>query len=376
MLCISVNYKKADSAVRGMLSFNEDMRRDISEKLSAAGADENIILCTCSRTEVYVCGNISEERVIEIMTEVSGAEDIRQYVMCFIGSSAVKHLFSVACGMDSMVIGEDEILGQTRDAFKEASDRGTVAYELNVIFQSALACAKKIKTDTSLSGVPVSTATLAANEAVRFGSEILLIGASGKIGSSTFKNILAHKNVRVTVTSRKHIPDIAEKYRDKVTVVPYGERYDYIDGADSIISATSSPVYTITYDRLMNSIHTEKKRLFIDLAVPRDIDERIDGAENIELIGIDRFEQLSRKNNEIKLSARDKAEAIISDELEALVKNMAMHRLMSSSAYIDRQLCANGIAPLMYKLKSGLNAEEFEKVINIITDTDSGKEIL
>lgn len=368
MICVSINYKKADADIRGKFAFDANKRKQLSDMLSDSGAEENVILCTCSRTEAYACGNISAEQIMRKMSELSGISEIKQYAMIFTDNAALNHLFRVACGIDSMVMGEDEILGQVRNAYKEACDNGNVSNKLHMIFQAALACAKKIKTDTALSGVPVSAATLAANEAVKWGSNIFIIGASGKIGNSTLKNILAHKNVNVTVTARKHIPDIAEKLRDRVTVVPYEDRYKYIDGADSIISATSCPVYTLTRDKLLHSISSEKPRLFIDLAIPRDIDESISETENVRLMGIDCFKKIAERNNEIKLSERDKAEAVIRSEIETLRKNMAMHSFLNCCQNVKNKLNEKGIEPLIYRLKSELCADSFEEVMEIINN--------
>lgn len=367
MVCVSINYKKADEIIRGKFAFDKDKRRELSGRLMSFGG-ECVILCTCSRTEVYACGGISAENIMEALAGAAGVGDIKQYAMIFCGNSAVNHLFRVACGIDSMVMGEDEILGQTREAYKEACDDHRALHELNMVFQAALACAKRIKTDTSLSGVPVSTATLAANEAAAHGEDILLIGASGKIGLSTMKNLLAHRNVRVTVTARKHIPDVGDRYGDRIKVVPYEDRYSYMDKADCIISATSCPVYTLTYERLRESIITSKPRLFIDLAVPHDIDERVIRIEKALLMGIDHFEGLAKSNNMIKLSAKEKAEAIIADEIDALRKNISVQRYLEAAEDIGASIHQKGFDRLIYRLKVELDADGFDAVINVMTD--------
>ena len=360
MICVSINYKKADADVRGKFAFDKDKRGYISEKLRELGAGENVILCTCSRTEIYACGDISEREILSVLSEVSGMDGIKQFAMIFCGNAAVNHLFRVACGMDSMVMGEDEILGQTRESYKEAAEEGAVGHELNMIFQSAIACAKKIKTNTSLSGVPVSTATLAANTAANSGENILMIGASGKIGLCTLKNLLSHKNVKVTVTARKHIPDAGEKYRDCYTIVPYEERYAYI-------SATSSPVYTLTYDKTAQSIVTVKPRLFIDLSVPKDIDENISSMEKTALIGIDHFEKLAENNSEIKQSAKEQAETIIARDIEHLRKNLTMKKYLPLSESVMTAYEKCGINGLIFKLKNELDAEKFEAAMKVIS---------
>lgn len=366
MICVSINYKKADSDIRGKFAFDKDKRGHISNKLHKLRATENVILCTCSRTEIYACGDISENEILSVLSEASGMNSIKEYAMIFCGNAAINHLFRVACGMDSMVMGEDEILGQTRESYKEAVERHSADHELNMIFQSAIASAKKIKTNTSLSGVPVSTATLAANTASEYGENILIIGASGKIGLSTLKNILSHKNVKVTVTSRKHLPDAGEKYRDCYSVVPYEDRYAYINDADCIISATSSPVYTLTYDKTVQSIFTVKSRLFIDLSVPKDIDENISAIKNTILLGIDHFEKLAENNSEIKRSAREQAETIIAEDIEHLRKNLTMKKYLPLSESVKTAYEKSGINGLIFKLKNELDAEKFEAAMKVI----------
>lgn len=366
MLCISINYKKADADVRGKFAFDKDKREYLSDKLHELGAAENVILCTCSRTEIYACGNISENEILSLLSEASGMSGIKEYAMVFRENAAINHLFRVACGMDSMVMGEDEILGQTRESYKEAVKRNSADHELNMIFQYAIASAKKIKTNTSLSGVPVSTATLAANMAANSGENILMIGASGKIGLSTLKNLLSHKNVKVTVTARKHIPDAGEKFRDCYTIIPYEERYAYINDADCIISATSSPVYTLTYEKTLQSIFTQKPRAFIDLSVPKDIDEKISAIKNTTLFGIDHFEKLAENNSEKKLCAREQAEIIIAEDIEHLRKNLTMKKYLPLSGSVMTAYEKCGINGLIFKLKNELDADKFEAAMNVI----------
>lgn len=372
MVCVSINYKKADADIRGKFAYDHSAQEKLWTLLSANGASEGVILCTCSRTEVYACGNIDISRIISLMEQLSNVEDIKQYTLIFEGRNALNHLFRVSCGMDSMILGEDEILGQTKDAYRNACENGMAGHEINITFQAAIACAKKIKTDTALSGVPVSVSTLAANEAVRAGQNILMIGAAGKIGGSTLKNLLSHKNVNITVTARKHMPDIAKAQRERVNIIPYERRYSFTDSADCVISATSSPVYTLTFENLRGSIHTEKERLFIDLAVPRDIDEKIGSVKGIKLLDIDYFERLAENNSGIKLSAKEKAEAIIADETETLRKSIAMREYILSADKIGARLAERGIQPLIYRLKSELDAEDFERFVKVLTDFGKG----
>ena len=354
MNCISISYKNAKENIRSNLAFSIDIQRKISEELNKC-----VVLCTCNRTEIYFNGEY--EYVLEILAKYSNFTScfLKKYSMFFCGKSAESHLFNVACGIESMVIGEDEILGQVKNAYYNAYEWNKTNREINIIFQSAIACAKKIKTETSLSNVSVSTATLTANEASEFceNPEIMVIGASGKIGQTIVKNLLSHKNVSVTATLRNHSPELFVGNFSNFSTVNYKERYKIIDKFDCIISATTGPHYTITYNELENNLITQKKRLFIDLAVPHDIDRKICDDENIRLIGIDYFEELAKENNIKKYDSVETAKKYIADEIEVLEKELAMHDFVSRENIDINELKVLG------KLKQKLNAEQFSAVL-------------
>ena len=188
--------------------------------------------------------------------------DCQKQIFLFYDDKAISHLYNVVSGIDSMVIGEDEILGQIKRAYAFAQRCKTTGYELNTVFQAAIACAKRIKTETALSKTSVSMATLAANEVARLGENVsvMVIGATGKIGTSLVKNLVSHKNISIITTLRNHNNDLT--YRNDVSAVEYNDRYKYIDKVDCLISATSSPHYTITYYDLQKCLKENKNRFF------------------------------------------------------------------------------------------------------------------
>lgn len=359
MNCISINYKKANAQIRGAFAFDINKQKqflsEIAEKCSVLSG---VILCTCNRTELYFCGG-NEEKILSLLSVYSGidTEIIKETAMFFCEIKAISHLFCVCCGVDSMVIGEDEILNQTKNAYQNSQKWGNTCSELNIIFQSAFACAKKIKTETALSNVSVSIATLAANSAVKNGTEILVIGASGKIGQTTVKNLLSHKNINLTVTIREHSPDMYILSDRRVKCVPYHERYKYIDIADCIISATASPHYTFTRSKVENNIKTLKKRLFIDLAIPHDIDKEIALIKNVSLIDIDYFKNIAADNNIKKLHSAELAKIIIKNQCEEVQKALALQNFLAKNHTSENN-------SLLYKLRSKLSAEQFSAVLN------------
>ncbi|MGN0649466.1 MAG: hypothetical protein ACI4KM_03440 [Oscillospiraceae bacterium] len=359
--CVSINYKLCDEGFRGRFTFGEDEKSGLITELADC---EPILLCTCSRTELYFFG--SAEIGAEALGRLAGisAAELKPRLMIFGGRKAVNHLFGVACGIDSMVIGEDEILGQVKKAYAFSAQRIPLSSECNMIFQSAIAAAKKIKTETELSRTSVSTATLAAKAAARLGENVsvMLIGASGEIGGKVLKNLLSYKNVTVYATERSHNRHTAVS-AGGVIPVDYDRRYEYAPRCDCIISATTSPHYTITAAELKKHITRGHKLTLIDLAVPNDIDRLTVELENVSVIGIDSFEQLARHNNELKLGSVERAQAIISEEAETLEKQLAFHRILPELNKHYGRLSAEN---LIYRMKSELSADAFLQVIEVI----------
>lgn len=378
MYCISVSYKKADINIRKSLAFDKEKRASFVKcVLSEKAAEQCVILCTCNRTEVYFCGG-EPEKIKALLAEYAGqeCESLSAYMLMFAGSGAVAHLFKVSCGIESMVMGEDEILGQTKSAYAEAKELGAAGYELNMIFQAAVTCAKKIKTETALSKTSVSTATLAANEAAKLGEnvKVLVIGATGKIGMSAVKNLLSHKNAVVTVTARSHGGDLSVFSLDeKLAVVKYEDRYDHMEQADCIISATSGPHYTVTAERLKRSLKTFKPRLFIDLAVPPDIERASEKIEGARLVDIDYFERLAAENNALKLDSAEQAERIIKAGVETLEKELAFHDFMPCLSKVKSWAENRTVESVLYELRDEMNLSGFSSLLDVLKNLSGGE---
>lgn len=369
MYCISVNYKNSDVNIRKKLAFSESVQKGfLAEFITDENVSECLIVCTCNRTELYFCGNEQSVSIAEnLLSRYCGIDCdlLKKHLYLFYADKAVCHLFRVASGIESMVIGEDEILGQIKLAYTSAKDMGMTGYELNMTFQSAMACAKKIKTQTALSKTSVSTATLAGNEIAHFKDRVnvLVIGATGKIGTTLVKNLLSYKNVTVTATSRKHKAQTVQN-RQSIAIADYADRYSYIDSADCVVSATASPHYTITYYDLKQSIKTDKPRLFIDLAVPPDIDSTVEKIKDLQLIGIDYFEKLAKGNNELKLDSVESAKEIIREECDVLKKDIAFHNFLPYMQTVKNKLSENSLEEIIYKFKANLPSDEFIKILD------------
>ena len=330
--CISVNHKLCGQAFRSLFTFDsaqcEKLLFDV-KNLSP------VLICTCNRTELYFCG--TPEEGIRLLCEQSGVEiaKLKRKVMIFTDKTAVKRLYSVSCGIESAVIGEDEILGQVRRAYDLSRERIGLSPEVNMIFQGAIACAKKIKTETELSKTSVSTATLAAKEAAHYKDNVrvMLLGASGEIGSLVLKNLLSYKNVTVLATARSH-----------------RNALEYISD--------------VTADMLSDN----ENKLFIDLAVPRDIDPAVEKLAGARLIDMDFFTELAKENNLKKLDSVERSKLIIEEETDELEKQLMFHDFLPQFECLDRRLCEVSAKELFFRLKSELDSQTFGKVIEVIKE--------
>ena len=324
---ISVSYQYAPLSIREKFSFSREEQAKIMERLVLTKeVEECILISTCNRTELYCYGNDQEEKreVFAVMQELllhaaglTKEEKASSYLRFFQDQKASHHLFQVAAGLDSMVIGEDQILGQVKEAHEYGMELGTTGVYLNTLFRYAVTGAKKVKTETELSKTSVSTASLAIKKADQEllgleGKKVLIIGASGKIGSIVLKNLQCVKEVSIYATVRRSSIGTGT-HGLSFEQIPYEKRYEYLDEMDVIISATASPHYTITEQEFSNAITKRKKRICIDLAVPMDIEKSVKNLDRVVYYNIDDFEKISRANNEKKQKEAEAAEFILDD---------------------------------------------------------------
>lgn len=369
MYIISMHYKNAPVGIRSRFAFTQAQKALLADRLAENGIAVRVILCTCCRSELFFSGDTpNTERILPVLASVSGmaAAEITTFLRIYCGDSALRHLFRTACGCDSMILGEDEILRQVKEAYADAASQKRLCFETNAAFQAAVTCAKRIKTDTALSSTPVSAATIAANEAAKCAAQVhvLMIGAGGQIGSATLKNLIAHKNVTVTMTVRHRqqpfqLPAGAE-------AVPYADRCKYMDSADCIISATSSPHFTVTAAQLSDFLHTQKPRLLIDLAVPRDIDPAAARLPGIRLVNIDGFRQLAEENRLLRADMAEQAECIIAEEIDTMKKKLIYRELLPEMPQILRYLSEQEPLTLIYRMKAAADSHSFAQFAEVL----------
>lgn len=376
MFCISVNYKKTPLPIRQQFAFSEEEQKQfLSELIERKKVTGGVVVSTCNRSEIYFTGEqVKVAEVEAFLSSLKGIdkENIKKYCLYYQGKKAVRHLFRVTCGLDSMILGEDEILHQVKEAYLFASKWGYVNSDLNIIFQGALNCAKLSKTTTKLSSTPVSIGTLTANVVEQFlkkepeenGGGVLVMGATGKIGSIVAKDLIA-KGIPVIGTSRKRNQSEGLFLQNNVNMewLDFAKRYEEVSRVRAIVSATNSPHYTLTKEEFLRSADVRKAYLMIDLAVPYDIDKELGEEKNITLLDIDYFKTLSKENSNIKLGEMDKAEGILQECVEDVLKKLYIRNFKEQMA----EKCEEKwFQKMIYYLRDVLSSDQLLEIFDRI----------
>lgn len=366
---LSISHKQAPLEVRKLFSFTREEEQQFLQRMKGTkGIGGAVLVSTCNRTEVYFSGKKEAVIAVErLLAEEKGVDIhlLRKYYRSYHGEKVIKHLFHVISGLDSMVLGEDEILGQMREAYKLSCEEKCTDYYINTVFQRALNCAKQIKTETCLSKSSVSIATLSASEIVHFKEgkkEVLLLGATGQMGSLITKNLMGREDVKIYATMRRHHGGTCLK---GIEEIPYEKRYEYIDRADIVVSATASPHYTITYEDCKKVMKTEKERLFLDIAVPNDIDPDISVLPGTVLRNIDYFQTIAKEHNQQKEEGRGQAEGMIEEECRETAKELLFHSFAPNLPEFTQRFENKNAQQIFYMMRDAADKEELEALLSI-----------
>lgn len=328
--CLSVHFENAPLRVREKFAFPPQVRRELYARLEELGG--GLLLVTCNRTELYCF--CSEEAARALLFGAAGAE---APLFCAEGGAARERLFLLAAGLCSMLVGEDEILHQLKNAYAEAQAAGATK-GADSLFQAALACGRRVRAETKLSEYACSVATLAANEVTRFTrghGRVLLVGGSGMVGGAALKNLLSAGHT-VAATERTHAFGASAAGAETIA---YAERYAALDRADAVVSCTASPHVVFEAEKVRRAIRTARERLFLDLAVPPDIDPAVGQIAGCRLKNIDDFRAEAEENNARKRAAAERARGVVAACLDEYAAGEAA-RLHAALVRKDGALCA------------------------------------
>lgn len=288
----SIDHNIANLEVREKFSLTNSAMSEIYQELKSYDDISGcVIISTCNRTEIYL--SMGEEAVLnpfEVLCEMRNVDMEPYQDRCITkeNDEAVHHLCEVACGLRSQIWGEDQILSQVKNALAFARECGATDSVLEVLFRNAISAAKKVKTTVVFKNFEDNASKRAANIVKnQFPNGKVLVIGNGAAGRSVCEFLL-EQGISVTMTKRtyKHSDNIIPA---KAETIEYAARYEQLSRFDACVSATMSPHHTITYDKI---IHLEKiPKLFIDLAVPRDIDPKIEQMDGILYYNIDDISQ-------------------------------------------------------------------------------------
>ena len=259
--------------------------------------EEVVIISTCNRTEIYISGFLESEDEIRNIFEILDWDiSLLKYTFYLQGADVAKHLLEVVCGFHSKILGEDQILGQVKLAYELSLEHKAVHTKLLRLFEDAISCGKRFRTESKLYEIPVSASSIAVNEVEKFGAKSVMVLGYGEIGSLVVKYALGSKfnEVFIVVRNKSKVSDLKD---ERVKVLDFNEYREVINGVDAVISCTSAP-HIVIKDGYINV--EGKEIMLIDLALPRDIDENLSENKRVTLLDIDTISKLDDNNKKLR----------------------------------------------------------------------------
>jgi len=343
-----VNHRTAPVAVREKLSFSGSSLKEALSRLKASPViDGCVVLSTCNRTEIYAAPLELDEGLNAIwafLSRWSGASisEVKNYTYVHSLYDTIRHLFRVAAGLDSMLLGETQILGQVRDAYRSACDCGATNRVLNTLFQQAITVGKRVRTETGIDRNAVSI-SYAAVELARQnlgsldGRSVLIIGA-GKMSGLTAGYLVANGVSGVIVSNRSYdrAAELAAQFNGRA--VRFDELYKYMEKADIVISCTAASHCVVRAGELARVMEQRRGRkiMLVDIAVPRDIEPEAGRLDGVSLFDIDDLKNVVDQNLEERRQAAFQAEEIIEEELAEFMQWLSTQFVVPTIAALKK----------------------------------------
>jgi glutamyl-tRNA reductase len=330
---LGINHKTAPIALREKVAFSEErLLAALLTLRQEVGVAEVVILSTCNRTEVYWAGSASGEELSRWLERHHGHNlDLAQSLYVHQEQRAVEHAFSVASGLDSMVLGEAQILGQLKEAYRVAQEVGSTGPALNKLFQAAFSAAKRVRSETRIGESAVSIASAIVSLARRVYSDLsahtaLMVGA-GEMNTLAARHFASAGVKRMVIANRTLARAQALASELKAHAVGLADLGKELAEADIVISCTASLVPLITKDAAEAAIRARRRRpiFMVDLGVPRDIDPAVADLEDVYLFSIDDLQQLIDENRQQREVAAGGARLLIEEEVARFLSDSRAH---------------------------------------------------
>ncbi|HEX8552664.1 MAG TPA: glutamyl-tRNA reductase [Abditibacteriaceae bacterium] len=328
LLLLGLNHNSAPVEVREQLALSPSRLplalRGLREQ---CGAREAAILSTCNRAEIYAIGSAeAAPRMEKFLSEFHhiSARGLHSHLYHSSGGASARHLFRVASGVDSLVLGESQILGQVKSALEAARQSGTVAGSLDELFRRAISCGKRAREETQIGRGALSIGSAAVELARQIlgpleGHTVLILGA-GKMSALTAQHLVASGARRVVVSNRtrERAEELASQFGDVHTeIADWSEFSRHLVDADIVISSTRAPHFVLSADTVAQAMKARRQRplFLVDIAVPRDIDPKSHELDNVYLYDIDDLQSVVQGNRAQRQGELERVESIVEDEV-------------------------------------------------------------
>ena len=327
VILVGMNHKTAPLEIRERLTLScGEGLHPLEELLRVEAVQEALYLSTCNRVEVVARAGDVEEAVARVKAFILrhgnlDAAELEKCLYVHCGSDAVRHLFRVASSLDSMVMGEPQILGQMKDAYRDCVEQKASGIILNKLLHHAFRTAKRVRTETAIAGNAVSVSYAAVEMAKKIlgsleGRTVLLVGA-GEMSELAARHLLNNGAGRIIVANRTYARAAQVAGEIQGTPVGFEQLEEKLQEADIVISSTGAAGYVITPPMVRTALRRRKNRLLflIDIAVPRDVDPETGRIENVFLFNIDDLQGVVDENVRNRHREAEKAEGIIGEEV-------------------------------------------------------------
>ncbi len=329
---VGLNHRSASLEIREKMSFkSSEMGKALQDLNKYPGIQGTVILSTCNRLEVYTMTANPETGVNSIKRYLAqhgglDEQETREFIYTYTSEEAIRHLFRVVSGLDSMVLGETQVLGQVADAYEEAGKAKVTNKVLNVLFQNALTIGKRVRSETLIDQHPVSISYTAVELAEQkfgelCGKSILILGA-GEMSALTAKHLVAAGAATVLVSNRSYDRAVLLAREFSGQAIHFNQMDEFLAKVDIVISATASPHFVLMPERMRKVMEERAGRplLLIDIALPRDIHPDVRRLAGVSLYDIDDLQGVVDKHLHARELAAKQAEKIIEEETGQFLK--------------------------------------------------------
>lgn len=325
LFVLGMSHRTAPLEVREKLAVGSEKLADTLHELPAKlGLQECVLISTCNRVEIYGATDHLDESVASAKSFLQahiGTEQIDPFLYESEGRDAVKHAFRVASSLDSMVLGEAQILGQVKTSYAAAEQAGTMGSLLGRCFNKAFAVAKRVRTETGLAAGTVSVSSIACELALKIfgdlqGRRVLLVGA-GKMSESAARYLRKRGGTLVVLNrSVERAQELAQLYEGEAR--SFDELANELTLADVVFVSTASPRFVITPELMQSVMRPRRHRmiLLVDISVPRNVDPRVGNMDNVFLYDVDDLQKVSAENLAMRRKEAAAAERIVDSEVE------------------------------------------------------------